>query len=131
MFSIGLSEILLVVIVGCLVTDPKKLPSVISTFRAYYKKFDEVRAEIFASFRDICEVDGAESENITSISRGEKCITGDDGKIYEAYDIGNLVKLDNRNKESSTSGSSADASCDDQEMPAVEDPTLGKNRDNK
>ncbi|MFV9839142.1 MAG: hypothetical protein AB8U44_03915 [Aaplasma endosymbiont of Hyalomma asiaticum] len=130
MFSIGLSEILLVVVVGCLVTDPKKLPSVVSTCRAYYKKFDEVRAEIFASFRDICEVDGTESEDLTSISRGEKRIVGDDGKIYEAYDIGNLVKLDNRNRESVTSGSCTNASSD-QGISTVVDPTLGKNRDNK
>ena len=129
MFSIGLSEVLLVIIVGCLVTDPKKLPSVISTARTYYKKFDEVRAEIFASFRDICEGGSEESEDLCTTSRGKKRVVGDDGRVYEAYDVGDLSKLSNKNGVSCENRAAEAVTCN-QEVLNVKEPISDRHKDN-
>ncbi|MDB1135385.1 hypothetical protein [Candidatus Anaplasma sp. TIGMIC] len=91
MFSIGISEVLLVVVVGCLVTDPKKLPGILKNAIGYYRKFDEMRTEVLDSFREIWKGSVVKSEN-ESTEVSTKQIVGDDGVVYEAYEVSEIVE---------------------------------------
>ncbi|QJC27659.1 twin-arginine translocase subunit [Anaplasma platys] len=90
MFSIGISEILLVVVVGCLVTDPKKMPAVVRAAGSYYRKFEEVRSEVVNFFHRACSPDEDSAEAL-GISYPKKKIVGNDGKVYEAYEVGEII----------------------------------------
>ncbi|MGN7661393.1 MAG: Sec-independent protein translocase subunit TatB [Anaplasma sp.] len=89
MLNVGLSEMLVILVVGCLVTEPKKIPSLLRSVGVYYRKFVEVREEVLTSMRAACYGDDAENSG-TGLSP-KKHMMGDDGVLHEAYDIGNLV----------------------------------------
>ncbi|QXK92061.1 hypothetical protein HL033_00550 [Neoehrlichia mikurensis] len=88
MFSIGLSEIIVIIVVGCLMLDPKKLPHVIKDIQTLYKKIFIIRQELINTAKsiNICDIDDNEEENVI-----KKKIIGNDGNVYEAYEIKNLI----------------------------------------
>lgn len=90
MFSIGISEVLLIVVVGCLVTDPKKMPSVVKAAGSYYRKFEEVRSEVIDFFHRACSPDEVSSV-VRGVSSPKKKVVGDDGKVYEAYEVSEVI----------------------------------------
>ncbi|QLL66699.1 hypothetical protein O998_02530 [Anaplasma phagocytophilum str. Norway variant1] len=93
MLNIGISEVLLIVVVGCLVTDPKKLPTLLKSAGAYYRKFEAIKGEILDSLKDVCEEEDPDLvAKDAEVIRGTKQIIGDDGMVYEAFDVGDLVK---------------------------------------
>lgn len=90
MFSIGVSEILLIVVVGCLVTDPKKMPTVIRAAGSYYRKFEEVRSEVIDFFHKACSADENSPED-KGVSYPKKRVVGNDGKVYLAYEVNDVI----------------------------------------
>ena len=54
MFGIGILEIIVIILVACLVIDPKKLPSLAKNLGFYYKKFIEIKEEISHHLKKIC-----------------------------------------------------------------------------
>ncbi|WP_249548445.1 twin-arginine translocase TatA/TatE family subunit [Anaplasma phagocytophilum] len=95
MLNIGISEVLLIVVVGCLVTDPKKLPTLLKSAGAYYRKFEAIKGEILDSLKGVCEEPDSDPSLVAKdavVIRGTKQIIGDDGMVYEAFDVDDLVK---------------------------------------
>ena len=83
MFSIGISEIIVIILIICLVINPKKLPFLTKSLGAYYKKFVDAKCEILNYFNKIyIDCTGEQNDNVTI-----KEIVGDDGKIYKSYEI--------------------------------------------
>ncbi|AGZ78767.1 hypothetical protein U370_01790 [Anaplasma marginale str. Dawn] len=106
MFNVGLSEMVLVLVVGCLVTDPKKLPGLLKTAGAYYRKFTEIKEEVWNSMREACG-----DSTGTGYAVPKKRIMGDDGVLYEAYEVSDVIGRDSRGKEAldaSETGRAAD-----------------------
>ncbi|AHC39124.1 Sec-independent protein translocase subunit TatB [Ehrlichia muris] len=83
MFSVGISEIIVIILIVCLVINPKKLPFLTKNLGAYYKKFVDVKGEILSYFNKVyIDCTGEQNDNVTI-----KEIVGDDGKIYKSYEI--------------------------------------------
>ncbi|MGN7678304.1 MAG: Sec-independent protein translocase subunit TatB [Anaplasma sp.] len=89
MLNVGLSEMLVILVVGCLVTEPKKIPGLLRSIGGYYRKFVEIREEVLTSMRAACY--GSDVENSGTSPGPKKHVMGDDGVLHEAYDVGNLV----------------------------------------
>ena len=94
MFNVGLSEMVLVFVVGCLVTDPKKLPELLKTTGACYRKLIEIKEEVWDAVRTAYD-NSAE----TGYAVPKKRIMGDDGVLYEAYEISDVIGCDSRDKQ--------------------------------
>ncbi|EOA62097.1 Sec-independent protein translocase subunit TatB [Anaplasma phagocytophilum] len=120
MLNIGISEVLLIVVVGCLVTDPKKLPTLLKSAGAYYRKFEAIKGEILDSLKGVCEEPDPDlvAED-AEVIRGTKQIIGDDGMVYEAFDVGDLVK--NRCTDINIClGDSPEVSCNEEDKRSVD-----------
>ncbi|MFV9878363.1 MAG: hypothetical protein AB8U40_03665 [Anaplasma ovis] len=94
MFNVGLSEMVLVLVVGCLVTDPKKLPGLLKTAGAYYRRFIEIKEEVWDAMRAACD-----NSTGTGYAVPKKRIMGDDGVLYEAYEVSDVIRCDSRDKQ--------------------------------
>ena len=83
MFSVGISEIIVIILVTCLVIDPTKLPFIAKNLGIYYKKFMEIKEEIMNYLKKLI--------NYTDQDHNDEVITkeiiGDDGKTYKSYEI--------------------------------------------
>ncbi|QGR02977.1 hypothetical protein EDL79_01740 [Ehrlichia ruminantium] len=91
MFGIGISEIIVIILVACLVIDPKKLPFLAKNLGFYYRKFIEIKEEIFHYLKKICINDTEDSNKNIVIKK----IIGNDGKTYDSY----VTKNDPEKKE--------------------------------
>ena len=83
MLGVGISEVIVIILVACLVIDPKKLPLVTKSLGFYYKKFVEVKGEILSYFNKVYN-DCTEEQNSNVVI---KEIIGDDGKTYKSYEV--------------------------------------------
>ena len=90
MFDVSFSEIGVIVLVFFLVVDPKKLPNLAKDIKQYYLKFKKLREDL---------VDIAKKIDLEGVYEGfyrkdgtTKMIIGDDGHVYEAYDLTDIVK---------------------------------------
>ncbi|ACZ49362.1 hypothetical protein ACIS_00826 [Anaplasma centrale str. Israel] len=88
MFNVGLSEMVLVLVVGCLVTDPKKIPGLLKIAGAYYRRFVEIKEEVWDSIREACN-DGTQASGTYAVPK--RRIMGDDGVLYEAYEVSDVI----------------------------------------
>ncbi|ABD45588.1 mttA/Hcf106 family protein [Ehrlichia chaffeensis str. Liberty] len=83
MFSVGISEIIVIILVVCLVIDPKKLPFLAKNLGVYYKKFIDTKGEVLNYFNKFY-MDCIEEQN-DKVTIKE--IVGNDGKVYKSYEI--------------------------------------------
>lgn len=86
MFDLSFAEVLLVIVVAVIFIGPKELPVVI---RAVAKAMRGIRAlagEIRAAFDDLGRESGLK-DVADDINSEMRMIRGDDGKLYEAYDV--------------------------------------------
>ena len=87
MFDLSLAELALIVIVAVIFIGPKELPVVL---RAISKGLRGVRAfgrELHKAFDDLSREAGVED-----IEKDIRLIKGDDGNMYESYDMPQLDK---------------------------------------
>ncbi|MCU7611471.1 Sec-independent protein translocase subunit TatB [Anaplasma capra] len=88
MLNVGFSEMVLILVVGCLATDPKKIPGLLRTAGTYYRKFSEIKEEVLSAVRAMCN----ESKDGNKTHAGKKrYIMGNDGALHEAYEIRDMV----------------------------------------
>ncbi|QKX00992.1 hypothetical protein GOY14_01390 [Wolbachia endosymbiont of Dipetalonema caudispina] len=94
MFSIGLQEILVVVLVSIVALDKNKFPVFIDLIRKTYRHFIVIKLKIRnllknAGVEDLCKDYYVEKVNY---------VVGKDGKFYPSYSIDNTSK-DNDSKD--------------------------------
>lgn len=84
--ELSLGEILIIAVAAVLFIGPKELPAVI---RAAAKGLRGVRAfynEVRKGFDDLARESGL-SDTADALNTDMRLIKGDDGKLYESYDI--------------------------------------------
>lgn len=88
MFDISFSELLVVAVVGVLVLRPEDLPALMRRLRDLKRAWQDTSAAVR---REVDEVFGAEE-----LREPIRLIEGDDGTLYEAYDVSTLPHHDRR-----------------------------------
>ncbi len=89
MFDISLAELLLVVTVAVLFIGPKELPVVMRALVKAVRWLKQIGRDISKMFDELAEETGAK-ETIDSFNAEIRLIKGDDGNMYESYDITSL-----------------------------------------
>lgn len=82
MFDLSLGELALVVIAAVVFIGPKELPSVIRALATAMRHLRSLASEIRRAFDDLAKESG-----VKELEEGMRLIRGDDGKMYEAYDM--------------------------------------------
>lgn len=98
MFDLSFAEILLVVAVGVVFIGPKDMPVVLRTVAKAVAWVKGVTGEFRAAFDDLMkeagvadEIHAARRDLNREFTRETRQIQGDDGDLYEAYDIEDLL----------------------------------------
>lgn len=89
MFDMSLAEMAVIVTVAVVAIGPKDLPKVIRAIGQALSYLREMTTDIRAAFRQLAKESGFEDAQ-REIRREVKQITGDDGALYESYDISDL-----------------------------------------
>jgi sec-independent protein translocase protein TatB len=85
----SLAEILLVVVVAVVFIGPKELPAVVRAIAKAVRWLKELTREIKKTFDALAEESGV--KEITDTVNAElRLIKGDDGDMYESYDLSKL-----------------------------------------
>jgi Tat protein translocase TatB subunit len=90
MFDLSLAEILLIVVVGIVFIGPKDLPVVIKAIAKAMKNLRGFTHEIKQAFEDISRESGIADVKET-LDAEMRLIKGDDGNMYESYDVKNSL----------------------------------------
>ena len=96
MFDISLAEMAIVVVVAVIAIGPKELPTVSRAIGKVMRQLNGLTRELRAAWRDLARESGLE-EARDDIDREVRMIAGDDGKMYESYDMPQMTpkpKLD-------------------------------------
>ena len=91
MFDLSLAEILLVVVVIVVFIQPKDLPVVVKAVANFIKTIRDFSHDIRKSFDDIAKEAGIDDVKET-LDTEMRLIKGDDGKMYESYQVSQLEK---------------------------------------
>lgn len=91
MFDLSLAEILLVVVVGVVFIGPKDLPVIVRAVAKGIKTLRGFTHEIKQAFDEVSRDTGLK-DSIDSIEGEMRLIKGDDGKLYESYEMPKAVK---------------------------------------
>ncbi len=100
MFGISLIEFFTIIILGLIIINPKEYPALIAKFSALYRELKKAYCVAMQEINNVKEqVNLAEEskklkDDIANLDQDIKQILGDDGKLYDAYDISDLVKKD-------------------------------------
>lgn len=90
MFDFSFAELLLVIVVAVIFIGPKELPVVV---RAVAKAIRAVRSftkEVRSTIDQLAEESGVK-DTIESLDKEVKFIRGDDGTMYESYDVSKVL----------------------------------------
>jgi sec-independent protein translocase protein TatB len=82
MFDLSLAEVLLVVAVTVVFIGPKELPVVLRAISKFMRYLRSLAGDIRKIFDDLAKESGAKE-----FEDDIKMIRGDDGKLYESYDM--------------------------------------------
>ncbi|MGL9682130.1 MAG: Sec-independent protein translocase subunit TatB [Wolbachia sp.] len=88
MFSIGLSEILVIALVSIVVLDKYKIPAFINLVRNIYRYFMIAKSRIRKLLKDAGIEDLYKEYSVDKVNY----IVGEDGKFYPSYNIDNTSK---------------------------------------
>lgn len=86
MFDLSLGEVLLVVIVAAVFIGPKEMPAVARGIAKLVKSLRALATEIRGAFDELAKESGVK-EAADEINQNVRLIQGDDGKMYESYDM--------------------------------------------
>lgn len=92
MFDLSLGELALVIIVTVIFIGPNELPVVIKAVAKAMRGIRSLMRELHKAFDDITRESGLD-EAANDISREVRMIRGDDGKMYESYDVSHMKPL--------------------------------------
>ena len=81
MFDIGWTEIIVIIIVGCLVLDFKDIPGILQSLKQLVKKYNDFTKEIKDIFKEIDQ----ETKSVT------RTITDLEGNEHIAYDLDDIM----------------------------------------
>lgn len=91
MFDFSFSELLLVIVVAIVFIQPKDLPVIIKTIAKAMRSLRGFTHEIRLAFDEITRETGLQEVKET-LDAEMRLIKGDDGKMYESYDVSGLHK---------------------------------------
>jgi Sec-independent protein translocase protein TatA len=96
MLSISWSEILVILFVAIIVSNPKDIPSIISSFKDFIKKINKIKQEVvkvignFDDNQEIASIKKDLEEEVALINSKITQIVDNEGNVYDAYDISEL-----------------------------------------
>ena len=82
MFDLSLAELALIVIVAVIFIGPKDVPVVLRAISKGMRQLRQLGRELRQAFDELSREAG-----VAEIERDMRLIKGDDGKMYESYDI--------------------------------------------
>jgi sec-independent protein translocase protein TatB len=91
----SLAELLLVVVVAVVFIGPKELPVVVRALAKAMRWLKDITKDIREMFNDLAEETGVK-DTVDSFNAEIRLIKGDDGNMYESYDLTSIPK-DQRN----------------------------------
>ncbi len=91
MFDLSIAEILLIIIVVVVFIQPKDLPVLVKAIARFIKTLRDFSHDIKQAFDDIAKEAGIDDVKDT-LDAEMRLIKGDDGKMYEAYQVPPLEK---------------------------------------
>jgi sec-independent protein translocase protein TatB len=89
MFDLSFAELALIVIVAVIFIGPKDLPVVLRAVSKALKSIRGFGRELHKAFDDLSKESG-----VADIEREVRMLQGDDGKLYESYDMPQLRRQD-------------------------------------
>lgn len=89
MFDLSLAEVALIVVVAVVFIGPKELPTVIRAVGKGLRSLRGVYNELRTAFDELTRESGLKEAG-DDIRSHVRMIEGDDGKMYEAYDVDNI-----------------------------------------
>ncbi len=87
MFDFSFAELLVICVVGLLVLGPKELPAVVRALRNVMRRIKQTTAALQAQINEVLDDD--------ELQEAKKLIKGDDGTLYEAFDLSD-IELDKK-----------------------------------
>lgn len=87
MFDLSFGEITIIAVIGLLVIGPKELPVVARYIRDILRSIRETTHSIRSQVNEALDEDELRAEWQESI----RLIEGDDGKMYEAFDLSDIL----------------------------------------
>jgi|GEM_PF-1566397 len=90
MFDFSISEFSLVTLAALILIGPEELPGIIGTIRNISRKSRSLLKEFTDSIMEMEDVNGIKDE-VRKLNDDIKKITGEDGKLYESYDIADIM----------------------------------------
>lgn len=86
MFDLSFGEVMLVVVAAVIFIGPKELPVVVKAVAGAMQAIRSLMGELRGAFHDLAEESGFE-EAKREFEQDVKMIRGDDGDLYESYDL--------------------------------------------
>jgi Tat protein translocase TatB subunit len=86
MFDLSFGELLLVVVVALVFIGPKELPTVVRALAKAMRALRSLAAQVQQLFDELAKESGVKDVKQT-LEQDIKLIQGDDGQMYEAYDV--------------------------------------------
>ena len=90
MFDLSLGEIMLVVVVAVIFIGPKELPVVVRSVANVMRSIRSLMGELRGAFDDLASESGLK-DTAREIKQEITMIEGDDGDMYESYDLTKLM----------------------------------------
>ncbi len=91
MFDFSLTELALVAVVAVLFIGPKELPTVVRAVAKFMRGLRSIMREITGAFDDVAKESGVK-DMVDEFEGDVRMIRGDDGKMYESFDMPDNVK---------------------------------------
>jgi len=90
MLDFSFAELLLVVVVAVVFIQPKDMPVIIRAITKAMQSIRNLSNEVRQAFDDVARESGLHEAKKT-LDAELRMIQGDDGKMYESYDIKNII----------------------------------------
>lgn len=91
MFDLSLGEILLVAAIAVIFIGPKELPGALKAIARALAYLRALARELRQAFDALLKESGLQDAT-REIERETRMIMGDDGKLYESYDVSGLLE---------------------------------------
>ena len=91
MFDFSLTELALIAVVAVIFIGPKELPGVVRAVAKFMRGLRSIMREISGAFDDVAKESGVKAM-VDEFEGDVRMIRGDDGKMYEAYDMPDAPK---------------------------------------
>jgi len=90
MFDFSISEFSLVTVAALILIGPEELPGIIRTIRNFSRKSRSLLKEFTDSIMEMEDANGIRDE-FRKLNEDIKKITGEDGRMYDSYDISDII----------------------------------------